>query len=632
MDDGVRGVMRRWFLLVASMVLWVGLMPRSVAEELVRLRSFELGVKSWQNYSYNGPWLVEGNGVIFFFADDGWVNEAIFTYEERPALWKSDGTAEGTVMVKENILRLGPASSEEEYEERLGLARVEEMCSVNGMFFFVVRRDTRDEFGQPVEGRSELWRSDGTTAGTFIIKHPEHARWSPKNLTAVDGILYFSAWDGLNGRELWRSDGSEMNTAMVADINPGQNDSNPRHLINASGTLFFSADDGVHGHELWKWEPRGGGGFSGVTEMVKNIVTPGWDLASNPADFMYRRNDLNGISGHLYFRAASKYWLTDGTELGTVEITPGVFNGDLKTIGGEVFRTWPGIFTELNGWVYYAKDDGTSGLELWKNEGNGEVLVKDILPGRSSSNPLGNVNGRASGFLKVNNKIYFIASGSNGQRVWESDGTAAGTVQAFPELASREWDYAAMDGSIFVTTEYSIWVKRSAHLKITPAMPQVDAGGTIVLAAIASGVRTNTVFNSYVWQQKLPGTDEFVTVADTDGYHTEFSTLRIPYVRAELNGTEFRCIASLSNPDVQLQSEPVTLTVVPRPQSVNVSLSGGTFRWTVSGGAGTTYKLQVSTNLLQWDDVSAAPGSGETVDLTDSNSGDPHRFYRVFAE
>src|SRR5437764_11087770 len=76
---------------------------------------------------------------------------------------------------------------------------------------------------------------------------------SPSNLTNVNGTLYFSAYDG-HGNELWKSDGTAAGTSMVKDIYPDSsypNSSNPRELTNVNGTLYFSANDGTHGHELW---------------------------------------------------------------------------------------------------------------------------------------------------------------------------------------------------------------------------------------------------------------------------------------------------------------------------------------------------------------------------------------------
>ena len=81
----------------------------------------------------------------------------------------------------------------------------------------------------------------------------------PYSLTAVGNTLYFAATDGINGIELWKSDGTDGGTVMVRDIysggpssNPNYLSSNPNYLTAVGNTLYFRADDGINGTELWK--------------------------------------------------------------------------------------------------------------------------------------------------------------------------------------------------------------------------------------------------------------------------------------------------------------------------------------------------------------------------------------------
>src|SRR3954471_8355928 len=116
----------------------------------------------------------------------------------------------------------------------------------------------------------QLWKSDGTAAGTVLVKDINPGGFSGlHNLTNVAGTLYFTADDGTNGEELWKSDGTDAGTVMVKDINSGVGGSQARTLTNVGGTLFFAANDGVNGEELWKSD-----GTDAGTVMVKNI-TPG---------------------------------------------------------------------------------------------------------------------------------------------------------------------------------------------------------------------------------------------------------------------------------------------------------------------------------------------------------------------
>ena len=101
-------------------------------------------------------------------------------------------------------------------------------------------------FGANDGVNARLWKSDGTSAGTVKINAP-----APLDIGNANGIVYYSGSDGVNGYELWRSDGTISGTVLLRDINPS-GDSYPDLFFDANGTLYFRANDGVHGTELWK--------------------------------------------------------------------------------------------------------------------------------------------------------------------------------------------------------------------------------------------------------------------------------------------------------------------------------------------------------------------------------------------
>jgi ELWxxDGT repeat protein len=104
---------------------------------------------------------------------------------------------------------------------------------------------------QPAESYgSELWRSDGTVEGTFRILQTEYLFLDERSFEGIDGIAYFVNRDE-NGSEIWRSDGTAEGTYRLGEVVPGSGDGSPNHLTSAGGRLYFSADNGVTGRELW---------------------------------------------------------------------------------------------------------------------------------------------------------------------------------------------------------------------------------------------------------------------------------------------------------------------------------------------------------------------------------------------
>ncbi len=78
------------------------------------------------------------------------------------------------------------------------------------------------------------------------------------DLTTAGNRVFFSARDGLHGWELWESDGTAAGTRLVRDLNPGPFSSSPQNFVVSGSNLFFAADDGVTGNEPWvlPLEPR----------------------------------------------------------------------------------------------------------------------------------------------------------------------------------------------------------------------------------------------------------------------------------------------------------------------------------------------------------------------------------------
>jgi ELWxxDGT repeat protein len=180
-------------------------------------------------------------------------------------LWRTDGTAGGTVQVKD--INANPGASS--FPGEGGTLFPSEFVFFNGVWFF----SADDGVTGP-----ELWKSDGTAVGTMRVKdiNPSSgAGSSPKGFTVFNNALYFSASDGGTGVELWRTDGTEGGTVRVKDIAPGVGSvggilaplsSSPSGFTVFNNALYFSADDGRTGRELWKTD-----GTDAGTMQVKDL-------------------------------------------------------------------------------------------------------------------------------------------------------------------------------------------------------------------------------------------------------------------------------------------------------------------------------------------------------------------------
>src|SRR5437763_1879216 len=132
---------------------------------------------------------------------------------------------------------------------------------------------------------------------------------SPSAIGAIGSTAYFTADDGLHGVEVWKSDGTAAGTGLLKDINPGSASSGPRNLTNVNGTLFFVAGEGVNGIELWKSD-----GTAAGTALVKDIVAG--SVSASPSD-------LTNVNGTLFLATGdgTALWKSDGTAAGTVLVS-----------------------------------------------------------------------------------------------------------------------------------------------------------------------------------------------------------------------------------------------------------------------------------------------------------------------
>lgn len=275
------------------------------------------------------------------------------------------------------------------------------------------------------------------------------------NLGVANNMLFIPADDGVNGIELWMSDGTPANTQFLQDVHFGTGSSYLGVLPSFFRTKYFcTLDNGVNGGEMYSFtgpgtvslfydfNPGTSSSYANVNfELNGDIYFSAVENQANTLGTLFKSNGTTAgtaplllastrlysrepayIKGSTAFLSASttayggniELYKTDGTIPGTALVK------DIKTSGGSN----PALFTKLNTNEFlFAAEDDTHGIELFKSDGTaaGTVLVKDITPGAGSTT--------FHGMYYWNNKVYIAADdGVHGIEVWVSDGTEAGTM------------------------------------------------------------------------------------------------------------------------------------------------------------------------------------------------------------
>ncbi len=289
-----------------------------------------------------------------------------------------------------------------------------EMVDLNGTLIFAANKPVTVGAAPDPSANMELWRSDGTEAGTNLLldirpNNGSNIGSNPQELTRVGDVVYFAADDGYSGRDLWRTDGTPAGTYRVKDIPGGV--FGAHRLTVAGSKLFFVADDGF-GLELWVSD-----GTAGGTLRVSDI-NPGSGNSSPTA--------LTAIGETVYFAAyesAGTYptlWKSDGTTAGTSRVPRDASNTPiyLSTIlYNDLFD-----LEAVGNTLYFTGAVSGAGRELWKTDGTlaGTMQVKDIATGSASANP--------SELTALDNHVVFRANDGTGSKLWASDGTSDGTI------------------------------------------------------------------------------------------------------------------------------------------------------------------------------------------------------------
>jgi ELWxxDGT repeat protein len=334
------------------------------------------------------------------------VNGTLF-FSTAGAIWKTDGTPAGTGLVKDGLPTGGTEPAN--------------LTAVNGTLFF-----TCDDVNT---GDTTLWKSDGTAAGTAVVTDfggtSDNGGVFPQGLTNVNGTLFFTTQDSVNGEELWTSDGTAAGTAVVAQLDASADFIDPQ-ATNVNGTVFFTTHDGVNGAQLWASD-----GTAAGTAVLKTDADP----ADGGSAEM---TNLTSFQGRLLFTTddggnGAQLWSSDGTAAGTVLVADFSQPDDPSSVGN---------MTAVNGTLFFVTNDGTNG-QLWESNGTaaGTTLVHAWTDGSSPDS-----------LTAVNGALFFTTTDANGdQSLWTSDGTDGGTVGVTGAPSGTIYGLTSANGLLYFT-------------------------------------------------------------------------------------------------------------------------------------------------------------------------------------
>jgi len=446
--------------------------------------------------------------------------------------WVTDGTEAGTQLLKD----------------------INEGSNTSSPYNFVVLDDSVVFTADNGSNGVELWITDGTTAGTKLIKDiytGTDSSYPNNSIVFNDGFsnrLFFTATTSV-GKELWITDGTTSGTYLVKDINSGSGSSDPMNFVifnNGTGNkLLFNATTSTNGAELWISD-----GSEKGTIMVKDIY-PG-ESYGYPFNFTVFHD---GTSQKVLFTANNaeygyELWITDGTESGTT-IVKDMYEGTEGSYPNAFFVFNHGTSDK----ILFKAMDNNGKYNVWVTDGTteGTFMLKQLDPeiipyGPSTFCTFHDGKQKALFNAYSNDNIY--------NELWVTDGTLAGTSRVSTTPINIIY-FKALDNKILFTgstdeTGEELWCYTYAD-----STDYVDGISLYGTAPASSSVQI---------QYSLDGTTNWTDIttvtANTDGqwtYTYSPSNMHTHYIRAyetTYNNASSSVMVTYTEPEPEPQPEP----------------------------------------------------------------------------
>lgn len=407
------------------------------------------------------------------------------------------------------------------------------------------------------DGQRALWRSGGTSARTVVVKSfPVTAGTGTppvRALTPSSSRLFFQAADAAHGEELWVSDGTTAGTRLLKDLTPGVEDSYLEHMTVLGERLVFfralyDANTSTPSSELWTSD----GTTSGTVLLraaLPEVEATSEELTLGGA-LLFFTQDANGVA----------LWRTDGTKAGTVRLkavgsantsmystrlsggraffsvngadgTTAVWKSDGTTAGTQQLHTddpshTPYLLGVLGSSLYVATTSSTTQRMVVSRipvAGGSETPVI-TLPNAYADQGEAFPSVTAVSAVAGGRKLYFtVTIGSSGPaprdtQLWVTDGTAAGTLLLRRPLSlSDEYGsplYAVADNLVFFSAY------QASTSGIEPWVTNGTPGGTRLLKDVVPGTES-----SYPREFFRVGPRVYFSTADTAQGGQLWSTL-----------------------------------------------------------------------------------------------------------